>query len=136
MFSSSWGEGQVMFTGRFTCQRCRFAASSRVASCSWVRGRSKSMVTTSAPQVEAHVFAAPEVVGQPGDDVLPGVLLHQVKPPVPVDYPGDRRPRLQGVVAGMDDLPVPAVDLQHLDLSLSACRLQTPGVVGLAPPSG
>ena len=66
--------------------------------------------------------------------MLPGVLLHQVKPPVPVDNASDFRPRLQGVVAGMDDLPIPAVDLQHLDLPLSARRLQPPGVVGLTAP--
>ena len=88
------------------------------------------------PQVEAYILAAPEIVGQPGDDVLPRVLLHQVEPPVPVDDPGDLCSRLQGVAAGVDNLPVPAVDLQHLHLVEGPAGLQPPGVVGLAAPLG
>ena len=84
--------------------------------------------------VEAHVLTAPEAVGQPGDDVLPRVMLHQVKAPVPVDDPGDGVPRLQGVVAGVDDFLPTVVGLQHLDPPPGG--LQPPGIPGLAAPLG
>ena len=62
--------------------------------------------------------------------MLPGVLLHQVEAPVPVDDPGNVPPRFQGSIAGVDDLAFPVVDLQHLHAA------KRPGVVRLAAPLG
>ena len=62
--------------------------------------------------------------------MLPGVVLHQVKAPVPVDLPGDPAARLQRTVAGVDDVLSPGVDLEDLHAP------QRPGVIGLSAPLG
>ena len=82
------------------------------------------------PHVEAHVVAAVHGVGQAGDDVFPGVVLHQVEAAGPVDLPLHGAPLLQRGGAGVDHMALPLVDLQHLDPAQGA------QVIGLAAPLG
>ena len=82
------------------------------------------------PHVEAHVVAAVHGVGQAGDDVFPGVVLHQVEAAGPVDLPLHGAPLLQRGGAGVDHMALPFVDLQHLDPTQGA------QVIGLAAPLG
>ena len=66
-----------------------------------------------APHVKAHVFTAIAGVGDPGDDVLPGVVLHQIEAAGPVDVPLNLGAGLQRAVAGVDYMALPLVDLQN-----------------------
>lgn len=83
-----------------------------------------------AAHVEPHVVTAPPRVGDAGDDVLPGVVLHQVKAPVPVDLPGDPAARLKRAIAGVDHVLSPGVDLKDLHIP------QRSRVIGLSAPLG
>ena len=80
--------------------------------------------------VEADVVTAIFGVGQAGDDMLAGVLLHQVEPTLPVNGAGHLLPRRKGSVTGVNDRVCPGVDLQHVDAAQHA------GVVGLAAALG
>ena len=53
--------------------------------------------------MEAGVVAAVGAAQHAADDVLPGVLLHVVKAPGPVDDPVDCLPLGKGLVAGVED---------------------------------
>ena len=46
--------------------------------------------------------------------MLPGVLLHVVKAPGPIDLPVDGLALGQGPVAGVENHPVPLVDIGDL----------------------
>ena len=48
------------------------------------------------------------------DDMLAGVLLHVVKAPGPIDLPVDGLALRQGPVAGVENHPVPLVDIGDL----------------------
>ena len=62
--------------------------------------------------------------------MFPGVLLHKVKAPLPVDFAGDGSARLQSSVAGVDHPSVPVMYLQNPDTAQNA------GVIGLSAPLG
>ena len=55
--------------------------------------------------MKAHVVIAEAAVDDPRDHMLPGVLLHPVKPGLPVDGPDHGRSRLQGSVGDMEQQP-------------------------------
>ena len=53
--------------------------------------------------VKAHVVVAVLAVNEAGEDMLAGVLLHQVKPPTPIDAAFCGSSHFQGAVAQVDD---------------------------------
>ena len=65
-------------------------------------------------QVEAGVVAVIGGAEHPADDMLSGVLLHMVKAAGPVDFPVDGLPLGQSPVAGVENHPVPLVDIGDL----------------------
>ena len=81
-----------------------------------------------AAQMEAHVVIAVGTVDQAGDDMLPGVLLHQVEAPRPVYSPLHLSPRLQAGGAGVDHRSILLLDLGDWD------AVQRTGVPGLPSP--
>ena len=78
--------------------------------------------------MEAHVVIAVGTVDQAGDDMLPGVLLHQVEAPRPVYSPLHLSPRLQAGGAGVDHRSILLLDLGDWD------AVQRTGVPGLPSP--
>ena len=68
---------------------------------------------TFRPQVKAHVVAGKAPAQNPAEDVFPGVLLHVVKAPVPVQRAGDRLPGGEGGGAEVDHLAALFMRVQH-----------------------
>ena len=63
----------------------RLAASSAARRPSAEMGTLVSIRTASAPMWKPDILGPEHLVQDAGEDVLAGVLLHLVKPPVPVD---------------------------------------------------
>ena len=63
--------------------------------------------------MEAHVVIAIGRVDQAADQMLAGVLLHEVEAPVPVEDAVDRFSHRQGAVTAVIHRPVPLPDVQH-----------------------
>ena len=86
------------------------------------------------PQVEAHIITVIQAAEDAAEDMLPGVLLHVVKAAVPVQEPGDHRPRLHRGGAGVNHPAVLFVDIG--DGNFPAGGFQNAVVRGLAAPLG
>ena len=69
--------------------------------------------------MEAHIVPAEEPVDNTGDDMLSGMLLHQVKPTFPVDAPLRFPVHRQRSVAQMEHLLLFLPDRQHPDTAQS-----------------
>ena len=68
------------------------------------------------PDVETHVLRPEHLVQDAGEDVFAGVLLHLVKPPLPVEPGGHHSPRdsfRRKLVHRVPDDPAVFVDIQH-----------------------
>ena len=70
--------------------------------------------------MKAGVVVAEFLVEKAGNDVFAGVLLHQVKPPLPIDGAGHFLSRRQGAVAEMEDMLSLLLDIQHLHAAKDA----------------
>ena len=70
-----------------------------------------------ASHVKSHVVIAEAPVDAAGDDVLPGMALHIVKPPVPVDGSLHRLSHGQGPVCVVNHFLSLLVNLLHPGLS-------------------
>ena len=70
--------------------------------------------------MEARVVAAVAAAGEAGEDVLPGVLLHHVQAPLPVDLPADGFPHGEGALRQVDNHAVPLLDVRYPDAGQDA----------------
>ena len=64
------------------------------------------------PHVEAHIVAVEGGAQHPADNMLPGVLLHMVKTPLPVNGAVDGAAHRQRPGAGVADDPVPLLHVR------------------------
>ena len=63
--------------------------------------------------VKSHIVAVKPLADQPGTDMLSGVLLHVVEPPLPVDGTGDSFPNFHGSVHIVENHAVFFMDVRH-----------------------
>ena len=75
---------------------------------------------TVGPHVEAHVFISIELVDNAGQDMLPGVLLHQQQAAGPVHIPFHLSVFLQRGRGDVADLPVPFPHIRNRDAAQNA----------------
>lgn len=75
--------------------------------------------------MEAYVVKAVPAVDEAGEQVLAGVLLHEVKPPGPVDAACHLAPHRELPVAQVHDGAILLCDCQHLGLPQGS---QVPGL--------
>ena len=80
--------------------------------------------------MKAHIMIPQFFVNQTGYDVLAAVLLHQIEPPLPVDFPYDPGPNFQRTVTQVEN-PLPCFPhIQHVDAAQGA------QITGLSAPFG
>lgn len=65
--------------------------------------------------MKSHIVPAEKPVDQAGYDVLPGMILHMRKPPLPVDLSPHGSALRERSVRIMDDLPAAALHIRHTD---------------------
>ena len=86
-----------------------------------------------ASHMKAHIVIAEFSVDQAADNMFAGMVLHQVKPPLPADTSSDFRTRFQLPAHAVINLPIPLCRIQNRDLLLfcSRCHQYSP-VAGLS----
>ena len=68
------------------------------------------------PHMKSHIIAAVFLMNHAADNMLPGMLLHQVKPPLPVDDPMHRRSLRKRRFHRMPDFSLLLLHIRHRNL--------------------
>ena len=70
--------------------------------------------------MKAYIITAPPLASQAGDDMLSGVVLHEIKAAIPIDGPVYTAADIQRAVTGVNHSPVPFMHLQNFDRAKGA----------------